>query len=211
MSERISLRETERRAFRATFQDGLWDVFLGCIMAQLAIAPLLSTRLGDFWSSAVFLPVWLLVCAVIWLVRKYVVTPRMGTFRFGRARTRRLMRYSLVMLAANVLALILGTVAAFNPGTVGSMPSIGLGVILLAALSLAAYFLDYPILYLYGVLLALAPLVGEWLWRHKYVAHHGWPVTFGIASATIILIGLYKFVRLLRRYPLPTPEEPQGV
>jgi hypothetical protein len=82
---------------------------------------------------------------------------------------------------------------------------------MLTGLSLAAYFLDYPMLYFYGVLLALALPVGEWLWRNKLVTHHGFPLTFGIATATMILIGLYKFVRLLRRYPLPATEEPEGV
>jgi hypothetical protein len=211
MSQRISLKETERQAFRATFQDGLWDVLLGCFALQFAIAPLLSTRLGDFWSSVVFLPFWLLAYTVIWLLRKYVVKPRLGSATFGRARARRLMRFTLVMLIGNVLALILGVVAALNPTWGGSMPVIVMGVMMLAGLSLGAYFLDYPILYFYGVLLALALPVGEWLWRHKLVTHHGFPLTFGIATATMILIGLYKFVRLLRRCPLPATEEPEGV
>ncbi len=210
MSERISLKETERQAFRATFRDGLWDVLLGCIMLQFAIAPLLSTRLGDFWSSAVWLPFFLLVYLVILLLRKYVVKPRLGTVKFGPARTRRLMHFSLVMLVVNILALALGIVAALNPTLVGSMAPIALGVMILAGLSLMAYFLDYPILYVYGVLLALAPPVGEWLWRNKLVAHHGFPVTFGILAALMILIGLVKFVALLRRYPLPATDEPEG-
>jgi hypothetical protein len=211
MSNGISLKETERQAFRATFQDGLWDVLLGCFVSMFAVAPLLSTRLGDFWSSAVFTAVWLLAYVVIALLRKYVVKPRLGTVTFGRARQRRLTRFATVMVIVNVLALVLGVLAAANPAWFPGGPVIALGVILLVGLSLAAYFLDYPILYFYGVLLALATPAGEWLWRNRLAAHHGFPVTFGIASATMILIGLLKFVLLLRRYPLPTPEEPEGV
>ncbi|MFC1935998.1 hypothetical protein ACFLX9_04540, partial [Chloroflexota bacterium] len=58
MSQRISLKEAERRAFTKAFQDGLWDILIGCIVLLWAIAPFLSTRMGDFWSSAVFLPFW---------------------------------------------------------------------------------------------------------------------------------------------------------
>ena len=58
MSQQISLREAERKAFRITHNDGLWDVLLGCYALMFVIAPYLSTSLGDFWSSAVFLPFW---------------------------------------------------------------------------------------------------------------------------------------------------------
>ena len=158
-----------------------------------------------------FLPVWLALTVIIFLVRKYVVTPRMGTVKFGPSRTRRLMRFSLVMLVANIVALILGTVAALRPGAAGSWVPISLGLMLLSGLSLMGYFLDYPILYVYGLLLAVAPPVGEWLWRHTLASHHGFPVTFGLVSAVMILIGLFKFVLLLRRNPLPTPEDLQEV
>ena len=75
----ISLKSAERKAFQSTFADGLWDVFIGVFALEFAIAPLLSKTLGDFWSSAVFLPVFGVVYLVIWLTRKYVVAPRIGT------------------------------------------------------------------------------------------------------------------------------------
>ena len=56
MTAEISLKEAERKVFKATFQDGMWDIFIGCIVLQFAIAPLLSSKLGDFWSSVIFLP-----------------------------------------------------------------------------------------------------------------------------------------------------------
>ena len=56
MSQKISLREAERKAFRSRYNDGLWDILLGCFFLMFVIAPYLSASLGDFWSSAVFLP-----------------------------------------------------------------------------------------------------------------------------------------------------------
>jgi len=38
--------------------------------------------------------------------------------------------------------------------------------------------------------------------NHK-ASHHGFPVTFGITAAVMIVIGLFLFVRLLRDNPLP--------
>ena len=213
MSERISLKEAEKKAFRATLNDGLWDVFLGCFFLMLVIAPLLSSRLGDFWSSAIFVPFWGLIYLVIWQVRKRIVVPRVGIATFGRARRVRLKRFTIIMLVINIAAFILGIVAAANVGRVsGRMTSILFGLLLLCFLSLSAYFLDLGRLYIYGLLVGIAPPIGEWLWVRGLASHHGFPITFGIISGVMIVTGLIIFARLLRANPLPAegtvPKEP---
>lgn len=204
MSQRISLRDAERKAFRTTYNDGLVDIFLGCFLLIFVIAPYLSASLGDFWSSAMFLPFWALVYLAIRLIRRYVVTPRIGTARFGQARRARLARFTVVMLVINAIALILGFVAALSFGRVpGQMTSIAFGMVLLMGFSIAAYFLDFNRLYIYGLLVGLSPLVGEWLWAHGYATHHGFPITFGTSAGIIILVGLALFIRLLHENPVP--------
>jgi hypothetical protein len=204
MSHQISLKEAERKVFRATYNDGLWDIFLGCFFLMFAIAPYLSSSLGDFLSTLVFLPFWGLVYLVIWLLRKYVVTPRVGSVKYGRARKTKLVKFSVVMLIVNVIAFILGLIAAMNFGRIpGQMFTVIFGLILLIGFSIAAYFLDFNRLYIYGLLVGLSPLIGEWLWSQGYVTHHGFPVTFGITTGIMILVGLVVFVRLLRDNPVP--------
>jgi hypothetical protein len=204
MSQHISLREAERKAFRATINDGLWDILLGCWVLMFAIGPFLSPSLGDFWSSAVFLPFWGLVFLVIWLIRKYVVTPRVGSVKFGQARKTKLMKFSIVMLVINVIAFILGLAAAMNLGRVpGQIFPIIFGLIFLMPFSIAAYFLDLSRLYIYGLLVGLSPLVGEWLYISGNASHHGFPITFGTTAGIMILAGLAIFVRLLRDNPVP--------
>jgi len=205
MAQQISLKAAERKAFRTSYDDGLWDILLGCIFLMWAIAPYLSTSLGDFWSSAVFLPFWALAYLTIWLIRKYVVTPRIGRVKFGRARIIKLAKFTAVMLVANIVAFILGLIAAMNFERVpGQTTSIIFGMILLIGLSIAAYFLDFSRLYIYGLLVGLSPLVGEWLWTHGYATHHGFPITFGTLAGIMILVGLAIFVRLLHDNPVPT-------
>jgi hypothetical protein len=203
VSQPRSLQEAERQVFRTVYQDGLWDLFLGCFMLLFALAPLLSVRLGDFWSSAVFLPFWGLVALGIWLVRKHVIAPRVGVVKFGQARKRKLLRFNLVMLAVNVVALVLGVIVALRSTVPGAPVPIVFGLILLAGFSFAAYFLDFRRLYVYGLLVGLAPLVGEWLYTNHNVSHHGLPITFGITSGIMILTGLVIFARLLRDNPPP--------
>jgi hypothetical protein len=207
MSEKLSLKEAERRAFTISFDDGLWDIFLGCFFLEFVIAPFLSPFLGDFWSSVIFLPFWGLVYLAIWLIRKYIVKPRIGTVKFGPARTAKLKKFTIVMLLVNIIVFFLGVIAFLSVGAVSGQiyPAI-LGLTLLIAFSFAAYFLDFPRLYIYGLLLALSPLVGEWLFTHGYASHHGWPITFGVTCGIMILTGLIIFIRFLRNNPLPVME-----
>lgn len=207
MSQPISLKDTERRVFQSSFADGLWDVFLGCFALQLVIPPFLSTSLGDFWSSFVFLPFLGTVYLIIWLVRKNVVAPRIGEVEFGPARKTRLKKYTVALLIVNVIAFLLGIWVAlgFGAPSLGGPPVI-LGLILLIGFSSAAYFLDYPRLYVYGLLGALAPQIGEWLYQNRGASHHGWPIVFGTMAGIMFLTGLVIFVRFLQNNPLPAEE-----
>lgn len=207
MSHQISLKNAERRVFRSTFADGLWDVFIACFALQFSIAPLLSVRMGDFWSSAVFLPVWGITYLIIWLVRKHVIAPRIGEVEFGPARRTRLKKFTVLMMIINVVAFILGLIAAFGfrslpPGS----PNTVLGLLLLISFSTAAYFLDFPRLYVYGLLGALGTPIGEWLYQNMGVSHHGYPLVFGTLAGVMILTGLVTFVRFLANNPLPVED-----
>jgi hypothetical protein len=206
MSQQISLKETERKVFKTTFEDGLWDVFIGCIVLQFAIGPLLSVSLGDFWSSVVFLPFWGLVFLAIRLIRKYVITPRIGTVKFGRARQVKLRKFTVVMLVLNVVALFLGVFAALSFGVVPGWVTMAIfGLIVLNGSCIAAYFLDFARLYVYGIMFVLSFVVGELLYTYLQVPHHGYPVAFGFTATAIILTGLVIFIRLVRNNPVPKP------
>jgi len=204
MTEKISLKAAERKAFTAAFEDGLWDVFLGCFMLMFVIAPFLSASMGDFLSSAVFLPFLGILWLVIVLIRKWVIRPRVGTMKFGVSRKTRMMKFTVIMLIFNVLALIGGAIAAVTTDVVaGRVHVVIFSGLCLAGFSIAGYFLGFRRLYLYGLLVGGSPLVGEYLWAYHGFSHHGFPVTFGVCSAIMIITGLVLFVRLLRNNPLP--------
>jgi len=204
----VSLKSAERKAFQSTFADGLWDVFIGCFALEFAIAPLLSKSLGDFWSSAVFLPVFGVVYLVIWMLRKHVVAPRIGTFSFGKMRRQKLQMFSLIMLIANIVMFVLGIIVALN---FRRLPGFGiaglLSLFLLTGFSVAAYVLDYSRLYLYGLMLFVAPIIGEWLYTNHDASHHGYPIVFGFSAAVMILTGLVLFIRLLKDNPRVDEED----
>ncbi len=111
-----------------------------------------------------------------------------------------------------MVALVAGVVVAFNAASApGGLVAALLGMALLIAFTFAAYLLDFPRFYIYGLLLGLSPLVGEWLFVNGYASHHGYPVVFGFTAAVMILTGLVVFGRLVRDNPVPAeaaqPEE----
>ena len=207
MSQKISLKEAERKAFTSTFQDGLWDIFIGCFLLQFSIGPFLSPTLGDFWSSVVFLPFFALAFLVIWFVKKHVITPRVGIVKFGQWRVTRMMRFNAGMVLALTVSLLLGILSLVQFGSIpGWIHTARFSLIFLITFCAAAYFLDFTRLYIYGVIIALSPLIGEVLYVYLKASHHGFPITFGIAAGLVILTGLVSFVRFLQDHPLPTDQ-----
>ena len=201
------LRDLERRTFRAARDDGLLDVMIAAIVSILALAPLLKGPLGDFWSSAIFGPVWFGLYLITQVVSERVVVPRIGTVEAGADRRSQLRRVNTVLLVVYGAALGLGV-------TVGSgvwagwldlrgfaLP-IPLGVVALVVLSLVAYANSVWRYAVYGLLLAIAPLVGEWLWQNDLANHHGFPVAFGAAALIILVTGIVRLTTVLRNHPL---------
>jgi hypothetical protein len=196
------LAATERRTFRAAVDTGLWDILIASVVAMFAIAPMLSGTLGDFWSSAIFLPVWGGVYLIVRFLGARVVTPRVGVVRFGAHRQARLRRSGLVLAAVNVAALLAGVFAASRADTAGVWVfPMTFSLIVLVVFSLVAYATQIPRFFFYGAMLAVSPLIGEWLFRQGYALHHGFPVMFGLAATVIAVIGMTKFALLVRSHP----------
>jgi len=192
------LTKIERATYRASLDSGLWDIFLASIISMLAIAPLLSVHIGDFWSSAVFLPVYAVILAAIRIVTMRVVRPRVGFVELARPRRQRFQMLSIVMLVVNVVALVLGFVAAARAPVVGGpIVSFGMSMVILVGFSMASFILEIPRVFFYGLMLAAAPLIGEALFIRGHASHHGFPIVFGISAAVILMSGIVRFVRFL--------------
>jgi hypothetical protein len=193
------IEQVERGTFHAAYDLGIWDILIASFMSMFAFAPLLSVSVGDFWAAAIFVPIIAVVYAVLWLVKQRLLVPRIGVVRLGSFRQARLRKLSVVLLIVNVVAAVLGTFFAFRYDAIGGLaPVIVLSVILLVGFSLAAYSLNIPRFFLYGLLLAVAPYIGEWLWRRGHASHHGYPIVFGIGAAAIATVGLIKLIAVIR-------------
>jgi len=210
MSQDVNMKQIERRAYTSCFEDGLWDIAIGLFAAAWAVAPLLSDLgLSDIWSGVIFLPFFALGYVVLWAGKRFATRPRMGLVRFGPKRKARLTKILAMATALLTVGLVVGVVASMSSTPSGWVYPAAFSAVLLVGFSVGAYFLDFPRLYLYGALLALCLPVGEILFRYAGAAHHGWPATFGVSAAVMLLIGVTLFARFVRKYPRPVEGAPE--
>jgi len=217
MATQLNLKEIERKAFRSTYQDGLWDLYLGVIVMLMAIY---IHRPADGYSPMnliLLLLSFVVAFSLFWAGKKFITLPRMGQVRFGAMRKQK----------KTTLAIILGLVIAVQIGIVGltalgrAIPTLSawvsdlfntqnLELLAVAALGslfvgpsmiLVAHFTDFPRGYYIAILMSLAVFMMIYLNQPVYAI---------LIGALIALPGIVLFVRFLRKYPLPPPTVTHG-
>jgi hypothetical protein len=205
--EKFSLDQADRDVFRSAFEDGLVDIFMPSWVLMFVVGPYLSVYLGDFWSSAIFLPFWAIVIMVLFWIRKNLIRPRAGLVKYGVVRRKKLSAFTWIMLSLNVLFLLLSIFAFLNLGASGWIPAISFALMLLVFSSLAGYFLEVTRFYVYGLMMASGLFIGELLYQNFGFSHHGYPVVFGFSAGVIFLTGVYKLITFIQHNPLPSEEQ----
>lgn len=214
MSQSVDLNKADRKVFAASFDDGLIDILISSVTLMFAIGPITTTYLnpflgdswGDFLGTVMYVPLWVVVFLVLYWIRKNLVVPRMGLVKYGPFRKKKMTIFSWVMLLLNMVFLMIGTVISIIPREPGWLSVLPFSAIVLVSFTIAAYFLDLTRFYVYGLMISLVPILGEWFYREFGVPHHGFPLTFGITTLVIFLVGLIKLLTILRENPYPDEE-----
>lgn len=208
MSTQLNLKEIERKAFRSTYQDGLWDMYLGLVVVCMSI---FIYRPADGYSAMnIILSVLMITLAhgLFWAGKKYITQPRIGQVRFGAVRKQK----------KRTLAIILGVFVVIQIGLVGATafgwanPKVGatlsdsindrssellvvatIGALIVGtSMIVIAYFSDFPRGYYIAVMMSLGVFLMVYLNRPVY------PIVIG---GLIILPGLALFVNFMKTYP----------
>lgn len=208
MSEKLNLKELERKAWRSFFDDGLWDIYLGTLLALMGISVLMDTLdLTEVQHMGIYIGLLIVSMVGLWAAKRFITLPRLGRVKFGTKRQKSRKKTSLVLFASVVLGLILflllGGVARGDISHDLSLDSIIPGVWalnMLLVFGLGGYFLEFERLYLIGLLYAIVlPL--DFILRES----SGLRIVqymFIIAGLIIIAVGSIYLKRFLRSYPL---------
>ena len=214
MSTSLNLKEIERKAFRSTYQDGLWDIYIGGIILSMTV--LVNPGEGETFTPQ-RLVLYILGMGVFGLVfwggKKYLTVPRLGQVKFGPQRKRRSLTMGIILAGIVLLqaVFVIGTALMRSHPDWATWLGFGLSEaeyehLLVAAvgalfvgpsMTLIAYFTDFPRGYYIAFILSLAVFSLIWF---------GQPVYLIAAGLLIIIPGGVLLIRFLRQHPLPSGE-----
>ncbi len=211
MESSISVKEIERKAYRSTFQDGLWDIFLGLCLLMLAVCALLSNSgVSEGLTMTILVALQAVVLLAFIAGKKRITVPRLGFVKFGPQRKRKIKK-SRIILLASVLAGVLCLLAALLIQSYGAsrakllllLPAAWVGNAIIV-FSLLAYYLDFARLYAYGLLFAL-PVPLDMAVK-EFAGVNLSPIAFAVPATVMLVVGTVLLVRFVRAYPFPTEE-----
>jgi hypothetical protein len=215
----VNMKDAEKQVFRlATFEDGLWEIYLGLFFTLMSLYEITRELLGPALNAIFVLGVTLLLVGTAWLIKKRYTQPRAGLVKFG-SRTRQKIRIANLFTWGLVLAtfalLILGANSLLSEPTWERLPQwfSDFGVDLLFALLIAAFFslIAYTTgarrFYFYGLLLGVSNFMTTVLSVYNEVKF-GWPVA--LAGLIITAVGVSVLIRFLQDYSVSSEETVDG-
>jgi MFS family permease len=210
MSDQVNLKVLERRAYRSTFQDGLWDLYLAGLMISLGILGIIPHMRDDTW-------IWLLgytilvgsVFAMFMFGKRFITVPRLGAVKFGAKRKRRkvilaiflgltvLFNLGLVLLTIGVIKAPVWLQSGFDDltqrGTLDILVPLGAGLFVTLIMSIIAYFIEFY----RGMYIALLFGLGVYIDMAFDL-----PVAMLVLGILAAVPGLILLVRFMRQYPV---------
>jgi len=194
-------KKIERTVFTSFLQAGFIEAFTGIFLLQLGLPALFSrSGFGDLESALLALPIALILLIVVFVVRRFVVIPRLGRVKFLPERRRRVSKLMIVPLLTLIAGAIVGYVFAENASLrhvfLGQIPFILIPIIVFGA---AAYFLDMKRLYVYGAIVGLIFPLGKYL-ETVIVSRTTLPATILFTAFVFLGIAIVFLVAFLRKY-----------
>jgi hypothetical protein len=208
MIKKIDLKELEKKSYRFTFKDGIYDIAFGALLLSFALAPILREIIYLWYVLIVIPPAPLILI----LGKKYITTPRIGIVKFDKERRKskkKVILLNAILVPITILIFILTIINIF-PGNLGSAMNgyaipIGAGIFAIILLSISAYLIDFPHMYIYGIIIGLGIPITEIL-QSLLGSPLDSLITFGLTGAILLIFGLITLIKFIQKYPIPKKE-----
>lgn len=209
MSEQIDLKGIERRAWRSTFEDGLWDIYLGLILFAMGISHLLDRLvMTEGTRTTIYIGVMVAAMLLLFLGKRFMTVPRIGQVKFNAERQKRRKKTALVLFISVMFGLGMWLAASVfgqaqsNPAETWR-PIMPLVYVLnvLVVFGLMGYFMEFERLYFIGVMFAIPLPLDLYLRTHLNVdiGFH----LYVLCALAVVAVGVANLARFLRTHPLP--------
>jgi hypothetical protein len=182
-----STKQLKRQFIRSFNSDGLLDIFVGWSLVATGLWLLTS---ATFWSFAGWMP-FILIAP---LKQRFII-PRFGYVKFSQPTPIPLP----VLIGAGAL-IVVGSLLSSLLGNVTGSIAIGLlGIALIVALAtglnrIAAYAVFVPLFFIVGLGLKILT-----------------PAIVILTGAVLMTLGVYLFVRFIKKHPLPGDDQAEKI
>lgn len=196
------LKQMEKRAFRLFHQDGVMDMYLGLLLAQIGLEDHCLGESSTAVRYAVLFAGLAISFLLFWSAKTWITKPRLGQVKFGQNRKAAKIKMVILMcfsLLLNIVLLILTFMAKTRPelgwflNLGDSIIPIGMGIWITLLIIVVGYFMENNRLMYYAVFFGGSFTAGMLLDS---------TLPFILVGAAMFLIGLVIFVRFLKDYPV---------
>lgn len=196
MEQTINLKKLERDTAAAIFKSGIVEIGIGQILLVSALA-MYFDDIRYYIDILFIVPVLFII-----LGKKYVVQPRTGIVKLSQRRVKRNMR---VMIVITVLLVLLVALTIFRTSVVVEElidPRGFITGLIFVICFTTAHVLEFRRMYAYAFIIA-----GAFYFSETIREHPGWKtdnsLSYFIAGAALIVIGIVYLIRFLKKYPIP--------
>lgn len=209
MTEKMSLKQLEAKAWKSVYSDGIWDIYLGLLLMAMAINTRIArTGLSEGAVMGIYIGMMLVSMGVLWAGKRFITVPRLGRVKFGERRKIQIKRTRLILVASVLVGVIAFLVTLYvlkyRPPWFNFEVLIALMWLanILVVFGLAGYWLQFKRLYLIGAMYAIT--VPSDMFVTKTFDIDIALYTFGIPALVILIVGTVMLVRFIRSTP-PLP------
>jgi hypothetical protein len=206
ITEKIDLKEIEKKTWRSTLEDGLLDIYFGILVLSIGLGMTLGGILPEPLDGIISI-IFMVIGLILFLFgKKYITQPRLGMVKLGlKTKTRKIK--TVIVLSINLIILLVLYILRFiNPELRLRFPAFLDGLIIgllfvTIPLCFAAYFLQYPRLFFIAISVGLSFFLSD-IFSTFIQEPFDILLAFSFISCLIIVMGVFSLIKFLRKYPL---------
>ena len=204
-SEKINLKNIERKISLLYFQDGMWDMVMGFTLVAFGIGSSVYDYLPSPFNSLIGPFLWLLGFIAFFICKRIVTFPRLGIIKPRQPESQKkkvviLVGISAFLVVLTVAAVILTILGILTFSGLGYGTAILFGLIPLTLFSGIAILLKYYRILIHGALFGIAEFMNELFNIHNLDLYGG--ITLIACGCIMIVMGIFLLLQFLQKYPV---------
>ena len=211
MAQNINLKELEKKAWRSTFEDGLFDIYLGILFFGIGTGSAFGLIFGQWYNYLFIFLIMGVSIIILTLGKNYITVPRVGFVKFGKQRKIRKAKIMLVLIINIIFLLAIWYLLTTPQGGLkyelpfNAFSGLFIGLLMMIPLWAVAYLLQFNRLFYHAILIGLTPFATDLLelFMNNILSII---LAYAIMDGIIVITGVVFLFRFLKKYPLPKGE-----